>query len=73
MANRPVYVPMNQAPYYKAIDIEFVYNRGLNIKQKQKNILAIHEIFMQRYPENLFWKFHQNHCSHWVFYSAHST
>lgn len=51
MANRPVYVPMNQAPYYKAIDIEFVYNRGLNIKQKQKNILAIHEIFMQRYPE----------------------
>lgn len=52
MANRPVYVPMNQAPYYKAIDIEFVYNRGLNIKQKQKNIVAIHEIFMQRYPKD---------------------
>lgn len=52
MANRPVYVPMNQAPYYKAINIEFVYNRGLNIKQKQKNIAAIHEIFNQNYPEN---------------------
>ena len=51
MASRPVFVPSkrkNEADVYMT---EFQWNSGLAVSQKQKNITALHEAFVQRFPE----------------------
>ena len=51
MASRPVFVPgkrKNEADVYMT---EFQWNSGLAVSQKQKNITALHEAFVQRFPE----------------------
>lgn len=50
MAVRPVYIPKNSAPFYDTVNIEFKWNGGFAVSQKQKNIKAIHDGFMMIYP-----------------------
>jgi len=52
MANRPVYVPLNQPPFYREVTVEFVYNAGFAVCQKRKNIEAIHNVFLQQFPHS---------------------
>jgi len=42
MAERPIYVPDLNPPYVKAKWIQFVWNPGFSIQQKQKNVTALH-------------------------------
>lgn len=50
MAERPVFVPKNSAPFYDTVNIEFKWNGGFAVSQKQKNIRAIHDGFGLIYP-----------------------
>ena len=52
MANRPVYVPMNKAPFVDAHMPEFTWNGGFAASQKQKNITALHDSFHRRFPDS---------------------
>ena len=52
MANRPVYVSVPCFPFYQQIDVEFTYNAGFSVSQKQRNIKAIHETFVRRRPDS---------------------
>lgn len=45
MAQRPVYKIKSSYPYYECINVEFTYNGGFAVIQKQKNIKAIHEAY----------------------------
>lgn len=45
MAVRPVFIPKNSAPFYDVVNIEFKWNSGFAVSQKQKNITAIHDGF----------------------------
>lgn len=51
MAVRPVYIPKSSAPFYDVVNIEFKWNGGFAVSQKQKNIKAIHDGFMLIYPD----------------------
>ena len=51
MAVRPVYIPKNSAPFYDIVNIEFKWNGGFAVSQKQKNIKAIHDGLKLIYPE----------------------
>ena len=51
MANRPVFVPMKRKPYVDVYMPEFVWNGGFAASQKQKNILALHQAFQNRFPD----------------------
>ncbi len=52
MAQRPVYVPIEKAPYVAPIHVEFTWNGGFAKVQKQKNIQALHAGFVRRMPGN---------------------
>ena len=44
MANRPIFIPVfDKEQLFKEIDIEFKWNPGFAVVQKQKNIQALHE------------------------------
>lgn len=43
MAYRPVFRPTNNIPYYHPVSIEFKFNSGFSVSQKQKNIVNLHE------------------------------
>lgn len=51
MAVRPVYVPKMSAPFLNSIPVEFTWNGGFAVSQKQKNIDAIHSAFNRRFHE----------------------
>ena len=51
MANRPVFSASSKAHHVDVFPVEFIWNKGLAPSQKQKNIVAIHEGFKQRFPE----------------------
>lgn len=51
MATREVYIPSRFFPFYEAVTVEFEYNGGFAVSQKQKNILAIHEAFAKKRPD----------------------
>lgn len=51
MAVRPVYIPKNSPPFYETVNIEFRWNGGFALSQKQKNISAIHAGFQVMYPD----------------------
>jgi hypothetical protein len=43
MANRPVFVSTpDHTPFVKMLTVDFTWNPGLSLQQKQKNILALH-------------------------------
>ena len=50
MARRPVYMVSDAAPYFVCETVEFTYNGGFAVSQKQKNIAAIHASFSRAYP-----------------------
>lgn len=50
MAERPVFMSYEKPPYVRVIPVEFRYNSGFAIVQKQKNIMAIHDVFHRVYP-----------------------
>ena len=52
MAIRPVYVSVSYPPFYKKVDVEFTFNRGLSTAQKQRNIDVIHKTFLKKFPES---------------------
>ena len=51
MAERPVFIVKDSAPFYRAANVSFDWNAGLSKSQKQKNITAIHRRFSQLWPE----------------------
>lgn len=50
MATRPVFEIGYSAPYYFEQPIDFVWNKGLNINQKRKNVIALHESYTTKFP-----------------------
>lgn len=52
MAKRPVYIVSDTKPYCKCKMIDFEYSKGISIKQKQKNIKSLHEVFMVSNPNS---------------------
>ena len=51
MANRPVFVAKESAPFYRTMTIDFDWNSGFAKVQKQKNITAMHNEFLRRKPD----------------------
>ena len=51
MAERPVFMPYDKAPFYRAVTVSFEWNGGFAKTQKQKNIRALHEAFVAIRPE----------------------
>lgn len=51
MANRPVYHSLNVPPFYEKCDNQFEFNPGFSVSQKQRNIRALHESYLQQYPD----------------------
>jgi len=45
MANRPVFIPIKRRPYYEMVGVDFSFNPGFSVAQKQKNIIALHEAY----------------------------
>jgi len=50
MAQRPVFMPSSFKPYSVEWMVDFTYNAGLAPSQKQKNIVALHEGFLEEFP-----------------------
>jgi len=51
MAVRPVFVPGKRKNEADVFMTEFQWNSGMSASQKRKNIDALHEAFMKRFPE----------------------
>lgn len=51
MAMRPVFAPGKRKNEADVFMTEFVWNSGLSVSQKRKNIAALHEAYMRRFPE----------------------
>lgn len=51
MATRPVFIVSDSKPYFEEIYVDFNWNKGLNIRQRQKNVVAIHTSFHEAFPE----------------------
>ena len=52
MAQRPVYRVNDIKPFYECHMVDFIYNGGCSVSQKQKNITAIHEAYHKTYPND---------------------
>ncbi|MCE5196660.1 MAG: macro domain-containing protein [Negativicutes bacterium] len=50
MSVKPIFISINRPPYCKTFEADFEYNKGLATAQKQKNIIAIHDVFTGKYP-----------------------
>ena len=53
MANRPVYVAKNSAPYVECINTDFKFYNGFSDKQKHLSIKSLHDAFLEIYPEKI--------------------
>ena len=51
MAVRPVFVPGKRKNEADVFMTEFVWNGGLSVSQKRKNITALHDAYIRRFPE----------------------
>lgn len=51
MAMRPVFTPGKRKNEADVFMTEFVWNSGLSVSQKRKNIAALHDAYMRRFPE----------------------
>ena len=50
MAERPVFIPYDKAPFYQTVTVNFEWNGGFAKTQKQKNISALHKAFVAIRP-----------------------
>ena len=50
MANRPVYLAKNSAPYVECVNTEFKFYNGFSMKQKRLSIQSLHDAFLKIYP-----------------------
>ena len=50
MANRPVYVKKDSAPYVERIETDFVFHSGFSEQQKRLSIRSLHAAFLKNYP-----------------------
>ncbi|MCC8044908.1 MAG: hypothetical protein LIP12_05340 [Clostridiales bacterium] len=50
MAERPVYMVKTRKPFYEIANMEFTWNGGFAVSQKQKNIKALHAEFSRSFP-----------------------
>ncbi len=51
MATRPVFFACDGGALYSVYNAEFDWAGGFALSQKQKNVAAIHNSFLQRYPD----------------------
>ena len=51
MSQRPVFVPIKRKPWTDVYMTEFLWNSGLSAAQKKKNVAALHQAFVARFPE----------------------
>ena len=51
MAQRPVFVTLSRQPFHDIYSVDFTYNSGFAVSQKQKNIMALHTGFNARFPQ----------------------
>ena len=51
MATRPVFASAKKRPGADIYMTEFLWNKGLAVSQKQKNITALHAAYNQRFPD----------------------
>lgn len=51
MAQRPVYVSIDRAPYVKRTDMEFKFYSGFSLAQKQRCIDSLHVAFRETNPD----------------------
>lgn len=51
MATRPVFVSILKPPFYRVQNVDFDWNKGLNINQQRKNVVAVHEVFCRAFPD----------------------
>lgn len=51
MAVRPVFAPGKRKNEADVFMTEFVWNSGLSVSQKRKNITALHDAYIRRFPE----------------------
>lgn len=51
MATRPVFAPSKRRNEADVFMTEFHWNSGLSVTQKRKNIAALHEAYMRRFPD----------------------
>ena len=49
MAERPVFVAKESAPFYKTVNVSFSWNGGFSKVQKQKNLTSLHREFHSPY------------------------
>ena len=51
MAERPVFIPCDTAPYVREACVSFAWNGGFAVSQKRKNIAALHENYLSLCPQ----------------------
>lgn len=51
MANRPIYVAMENFPYVKRINVEFKFFPGFSAKQKRLSIASLHKSFLETHSD----------------------
>lgn len=51
MANRPVYLVKNSAPYVEQVDVNFEFYNGFSTTQKRLSIKSLHTAFLEMYPQ----------------------
>ena len=47
MANRPVFEVLEQAPFFRRVNIEFTFYNGFSFQQKQRCIRSLHESYKE--------------------------
>ncbi len=50
MAQRPVFLPKQNSPFSNVVPVEFHWNGGFAVSQKQKNVKDLHEGFRRLFP-----------------------
>ena len=51
MANRPVYIALEEFPYFQRVDVDFKFYQGHSDKQRRLSINSLHAAFSILYPE----------------------
>jgi hypothetical protein len=52
MANRPIFIPSPEMPPYVEVKgLDFIWNPGMSVQQKRKNILALHQSAARHLPD----------------------
>ena len=51
MANRPVYIAIENFPFIKVVNVEFQFYSGFSDKQKRLSINSLHAAFLKLLPE----------------------